>query len=76
MDKLKLNWEDVFLTQQSLLDKKTNELSSFTIDFSTQKEALKQQFEGLYEIANQTDKSFIGAVKAQEAKQIKGLESI
>ena len=76
LDKLKLNWEDVFLTQQSLLDKKTNELSSFTIDFSTQKEALKKQFEGLYEIANQTDKSFIGAVKAQEAKQIKGLEHL
>ena len=76
LDKLKLNWGDVFLTQQSLLDKKTNELSSFTIDFSTQKEALKQQFEGLYEIANQTDKSFIGAVKAQEAKQIKGLDHL
>ena len=76
LDKLKLNWEDVFLTQQTLLDKKTHELSSFTIDFSTQKEALKQQFEGLYEIANQTDKSFIGAVKAQEAKQMKGLEHL
>jgi uncharacterized protein YllA (UPF0747 family) len=28
------------------------------------------------EIANQTDKSFLGAVKAQEAKQIKGLENL
>jgi uncharacterized protein YllA (UPF0747 family) len=27
-------------------------------------------------IANQTDKSFIGAVKAQQTKQIKGLENL
>lgn len=27
-----------------------------------------------YDVANQTDKSFIGAVSAQEKKQIKGLE--
>ena len=76
LDKLALNWKDMFLSQQALIDNKTNELSTFTIDFSTQKEALKQQFEGLHQIANQTDKSFIGAVKAQEAKQIKGLDHL
>jgi uncharacterized protein YllA (UPF0747 family) len=37
---------------------------------------LKKQFENLYQIANQTEKSFIGAVKAQESKQIKGLENL
>ena len=51
-------------------------LSDFTIDFSAQKEALKKQFEALYEMAQATDKSFLGAVKAQEAKQIKGLENL
>ena len=30
----------------------------------------------MYEIANQTDKSFLGAVKAQEIKQVKGLENL
>ena len=30
----------------------------------------------MYEIAKQTDKSFINAVKAQEKKQIKGLENL
>ena len=76
LDKLALNWEDIFLSQQALVDKKTNELSNFTIDFSAQKEVLRKQFEALLQIANQTDKSFIGAVKAQEAKQIKGLNHL
>ena len=47
-----------------------------TIDFSEQKAFLKNQFEALYTIANKTDKSFIGAVKAQEVKQLKGLENL
>ena len=76
LDKLALNWKDIFLSQQALIDKKTNELSNFTIDFSTPKEVLRKQFEALLQIANQTDKSFIGAVKAQEAKQIKGLNHL
>ena len=37
---------------------------------------LKQQFKHLHLIASQTDKSFKGAVSAQEKKQIKGLESL
>ncbi len=40
------------------------------------KEQLQKQFESLYEIANHTDESFIGAVKAQEVKQTKGLENL
>jgi hypothetical protein len=32
------------------------------------KDALKKQFEALHEMAKTTDKSFLGAVKAQEAK--------
>ena len=51
-------------------------MSGFPIDFSPQKELLRKQFENLYEIANNTDKSFAGAVKAQEAKQIKGLANL
>ena len=37
---------------------------------------MQKQFDDLYTIALQTDKSFVGAVKAQEAKQIKGLEHL
>lgn len=75
-DKLNLTWNDLFLNQQKLFTQKTKEYSKFTIDFSEQKTHLKKQFEDLYKIASQTDKSFIGALKAQEAKQIKGLENL
>ena len=75
-DKLNLSWEDLFCNQLELFTKKTLEFSKFNLDFSEQKEHLKQQFEKLLLIANQTDKSFIGAVKAQQTKQIKGLENL
>ncbi|MCF6128642.1 bacillithiol biosynthesis cysteine-adding enzyme BshC [Flavobacterium sp. AS60] len=75
-DKLNLSWADLFSNQQELFTQKTKEFSKFNIDFSEQKEHLKQQFEKLLLIANQTDKSFIGAVKAQQTKQIKGLENL
>ncbi len=76
LDKLNVSWEELFLNQKSLSDKKTREFSKFTIDFSVQKAVLEKQFEQLHQIALQTDKSFIGAVKAQEKKQIKGLENL
>ncbi len=75
-DKLGLSWSDLFSKQTDLVNQKTAQLSDFPIDFSIQKEHLKKQFEALLVIANQTDKSFLGAVKAQEAKQIKGLETL
>jgi len=75
-DKLQLTWRDLFLNQQELFTQKTKLLSDFTIDFSSQKEALKKQFEELYKMAEVTDKSFLGAVKAQETKQIIGLENL
>ena len=75
-DKLQLSWSDLFSNQQELFNNKTKEFSSFKIDFSEQKEFLKQHFEKLSAIANQTDKSFIGAVNAQQTKQIKGLENL
>ena len=37
---------------------------------------MRNQFHYLHTLVNQTDKSFVGAVKAQEAKQIKGLEHL
>jgi uncharacterized protein YllA (UPF0747 family) len=74
--KLGLSWKDLFSKQNDLVNAKTAQLSEFPIDFSIQKEHLHKQFESFYKIAHQTDKSFLGAVKAQEAKQIKGLEKL
>ena len=76
LDKLELSWNEIFMSQKSLSDKKTKEFSAFTIDFSEQKAMLQKQFEALHQIALQTDKSFTGAVKAQEKKQIQGLENL
>ena len=50
--------------------------SKINIDFSLQKKHLQNQFKALYELAEQTDKSFLGAVNAQEKKQQKGLVNL
>lgn len=75
-DKLGLSWADLFSNQQALFNQKTQELSQFNLDFTAQKEHLKQQFAALHNMAAQTDKSFGNAVKAQEIKQLKGLENL
>jgi bacillithiol biosynthesis cysteine-adding enzyme BshC len=75
-DKLNLTWSDLFSKQAVLINSTTQKLSEFPIDFTEQKEALRKQFESLLELANHTDKSFLGAVKAQETKQIKGLSTL
>ncbi|WP_366184218.1 bacillithiol biosynthesis cysteine-adding enzyme BshC [Flavobacterium ovatum] len=75
-EKLGLSWSDLFANQTYLENQLTQKLSSFSIDLTPQKEQLQKQFKALFEIALQTDKSFVGAVKAQETKQIKGLENL
>ena len=75
-EKMELNWADLFSKQTHLINAKTKYLSEFPIELNHLKEQLQQQFELLYVIANKTDKSFIGALKAQEKKQIKGLENL
>jgi bacillithiol synthase len=74
--KIGLSFPELFLKQQELVNQKTKEFSNFKIDFSQQKDTLRKQFSALLKIAEQTDKSFTGAVKAQEAKQIKGLNNL
>src|SRR5690606_26879189 len=76
MENLGVSNEDIFLKRDAFINKKVREISNIDIDFSTQKALLKQEFEALFKLAEQTDKSFLGAVKAQEVKQIKGLEHL
>ncbi|PCI31494.1 MAG: bacillithiol biosynthesis cysteine-adding enzyme BshC [Flavobacteriaceae bacterium] len=73
-NKLGLNLADLFKNQQQLIVDKVKEKSSIKIDFSDQREVLKVQFDNLKKLAEQTDKSFIGAVIAQERKQLNGLD--
>ena len=71
-----MTWSDLFSKQNDLINSVTKKVSQFPIDLTTQKEQLRKQFETLFELARQTDKSFVGAVKAQEVKQKKGLENL
>ncbi|MBJ6367863.1 bacillithiol biosynthesis cysteine-adding enzyme BshC [Snuella sedimenti] len=74
--KLNISNKDIFLKRDAFINKKVREISNIDIDFSLQKAHLSQQFESLYALAKQTDESFVGAVKAQEVKQLKGIEKL
>ncbi|MFD1162963.1 bacillithiol biosynthesis cysteine-adding enzyme BshC [Hwangdonia seohaensis] len=76
LDKLHISKADIFLKPDAFINKKVRQISDIDIDFSPQKAQLKTQFEALYQMAEQTDKSFLGAVKAQEVKQLKGLDNL
>ncbi|NLP56559.1 bacillithiol biosynthesis cysteine-adding enzyme BshC [Lutibacter sp. B1] len=74
--KLDISLEEIFVKQEDLISEKIKEISEIEIDFSQQKLFLKQQFTGLKELAKQTDVSFLGAVNAQEKKQLNGLDKL
>ena len=74
--KLNIGLKELFLKQHELINRKVRQISNIDIDFSDQKEHLVNQFQQMYELAEKTDKSFLGAVKAQEVKQLKGLENL
>ncbi|WP_233890540.1 bacillithiol biosynthesis cysteine-adding enzyme BshC, partial [Tenacibaculum piscium] len=76
LTKLTISSEEILLKQNELLQKKVVEITEEKVDFTTQKEFLKQQFIQLKEVAKKTDISFLGAVNAQEKKQLKGLENL
>ncbi|MDT0554612.1 bacillithiol biosynthesis cysteine-adding enzyme BshC [Patiriisocius hiemis] len=76
LEKLDVAIKDLFLKQHQLKTKHTKKLSEIDIDFSTQKSHLQQQFKDLYTLAKKTDASFIGAVAAQEKKQLNGLDHL
>ncbi|MCP9201035.1 bacillithiol biosynthesis cysteine-adding enzyme BshC [Gramella sp. GC03-9] len=74
--RLNISIPELFLKQHELINRKVRKISNIDIDFSPQKQHLVDQFQHLYDLAEQTDKSFIGAVKAQEVKQLKGLDNL
>ena len=73
IEKLDLALKEMFLPKHELEAVITKRVSEIDIDFSAQKEHLKDQFKQLYDLAKKTDKSFVGAVAAQEQKQLKGI---
>jgi bacillithiol biosynthesis cysteine-adding enzyme BshC len=71
--KLDISQADLFLKQHELINRKVRKISNIDIDFTPQKEHLVQQFQNMYTLAEQTDRTFLNAVKAEEVKQLKGL---
>lgn len=76
LEKFDLSIEDLFLSKHELLNRQIEKISKIDIDFSKQKKFLQKQFKDLYKLAEQTDKSFLGAVAAQEKKQLNGLDNL
>lgn len=74
--KLNVSDTELFLNREPFINKRVRQISNIDIDFSEQIQHLENQFKDLYDLANKTDKSFLGAVSAQEKKQIKGLKHL
>jgi len=74
--KLKLEKKDLFLKKNALINKKVRQISNIDLDLSPFKKILENQFETLSSLVAQTDASFEGAVKAQKAKQFKGIDHL
>jgi bacillithiol biosynthesis cysteine-adding enzyme BshC len=75
-NKLHLPIADLFLPTAAFINKRVRQISDIDIDFSSQRELLKDNFKAFYHLASLTDKSFLGAVEAQEKKQLKGLDKL
>ena len=75
-NKLNLPIADLFLPTAAFINKRVRQISDINIDFSSQRELLKDNFKAFHGLASQTDKSFLGAVEAQEKKQLKGLDNL
>jgi bacillithiol biosynthesis cysteine-adding enzyme BshC len=76
LQRLGVSFEDIFLERNDFINKKVRENSDLKIDFSEQKERIAQIFKELEVISHCTERSFLGAVKAQEQKQLNGLDHL
>jgi bacillithiol biosynthesis cysteine-adding enzyme BshC len=74
--KLGVTFADLFLSTSDLRTRVVQKIQTVYYDFTAQKNLLQEQFAALEKLAVQTDPSFLGAVKAQTHKQLKGLEHL
>ncbi|MDA9622421.1 bacillithiol biosynthesis cysteine-adding enzyme BshC, partial [Flavobacteriaceae bacterium] len=74
--KFKISISNLFDKSNNLKQLYLRKNSKINIDLSIQKNAIKENFLQLNELIKLTDKSFSGAVKAQEKKQINGIENL
>ena len=75
-NKLNVDISDLFKSSNELNKFYLNKISEINLDLTNLKETIRQNFIKLYKLSLKTDKSFLGALKAQESKQIKGLNNL
>ena len=73
---LDLDWVHFFKSKDALINFEIRRVSNIDLDFTPAHQLLEDQFIRLRQIARETDKSFEGAVNAQEKKQKKGLQQL
>ncbi|MEN1786097.1 MAG: bacillithiol biosynthesis cysteine-adding enzyme BshC [Bacteroidota bacterium] len=76
LERLNIKVSDLFKKQNDLVNQKIQQISKIDLDFTSLKQTLEDQFHYMYKLTEHTDASFLGAVKAQEAKQKKGLQNL
>lgn len=76
MNKLEVDIKEMFNGSLELSNKKVRAMSEIEIDLSDQRVTLERMFKELKLLSDRTDKSFSGAVLAQEKKQLNGLEKL
>lgn len=76
LKRLDVEINELFLSKHDLEKEHAKKLSTLEIDFTPQRNFLKKQFKDLFELAKKTDASFVGAVAAQEKKQLNGLDKL
>ena len=76
LNKLNVSIEEILMPEEILKEKLIKKYSKLKLDFTNLKQNLNDQFLELKKIASQTDKSFVGALSAQQKKQVNGLEML
>lgn len=74
--KLGLEIKELFLNQNDLIKNVVKKNSQIDFDFESKRAQLEKTFSELRALTKITDKSFVGAVNAQEVKQLKGLDNL
>ncbi len=76
LERLGITDRELFLDREELIRRKVLAISEIEIDLSKEAGQLRKMFGNLRKLAKRTDKSFLGAVQAQEKKQMNGLHKL
>lgn len=74
--KLGFTWRDLFRTEQVLINTVIHAKSNEKLDFSPYRKKIEAYFSEMEKIAERTEKTFANAVKAQKAKQLRGIDKL